>query len=394
MAVMHPDIYDPVSPEAHENPYPAYERLRDEYPLYRIEKHNAWALSRYQDVKEGLRDWELFSSAQGVELGEYVQFFGPGSIQELDPPRHDVLRKILAPRFLNRRIKDYEPMIRSSAQELVANFQNKVEIDLGTEFTQKLPILTIFRILGIPESEMGWATTTGLRMLNRPPNENGPTTEAYEARSQLVEFLEKEVERRRNTDYLDDVFGDMARAIDQGLMESREIQGLSLLLVAAGMETTTSLMGTIVHALATRQVSRQELQSAQGDLPQTAIDEFLRFDAPAQWLARVTTRDVEIHGQTVQKGSRVLMIFASANRDPREFESPDQLILTRDGSRNLAFGEGVHFCLGMPLARLEAKAGISELLKATPDFEMIGTPQRYQSHVIRGYESLPVVVRP
>ena len=132
MATTHRDIYDPVSPEAHENPYPAYERLRNEYPLYRIEKHNAWALSRYQDFKEGLRDWELFSSAQGVEFGEYVQFFGPVSIQELDPPRYDVLRKTLAPRFLNRRVKDYEPMIRSSAQELVANFQNKVEIDLGT----------------------------------------------------------------------------------------------------------------------------------------------------------------------------------------------------------------------------------------------------------------------
>jgi cytochrome P450 len=284
-------------------------------------------------------------------------------------------------------------MIRSSAQEVVAEFQGKVETDLGLEFTQKLPILTIFRILGIPETEMGWATTTGLRMLTRPPDENGPTTEAYEARAQLVKFLEKEVERRQNTDYPDDVFGDMARAIDQGLMEPKEIQGLSLLLVAAGMETTASLMGTIVNALATRQISREELQSDQGDLPQMAIDEFLRFDAPAQWLARVTTRDVEIHGHTVEKGSRVLMIFASANRDPREFDSPDQLILTRDGSRNLAFGEGVHFCLGMPLARLEAKAAVSELLESIPDFEMSGTPQRYQSHVIRGYQNLPVSVR-
>jgi cytochrome P450 len=176
-------------------------------------------------------------------------------------------------------------------------------------------------------------------------------------------------------------------------MEPKEIQGLSLLLVAAGMETTASLMGTIVNALATRQISREELQSDQGDLPQMAIDEFLRFDAPAQWLARVTTRDVEIHGHTVEKGSRVLMIFASANRDPREFDSPDQLILTRDGSRNLAFGEGVHFCLGMPLARLEAKAAVSELLESIPDFEMSGTPQRYQSHVIRGYQNLPVSVR-
>ena len=385
-------VYDPVSPESHENPYPAYERLRDEFPLYYIASHDVWALSRYADVKQGLRDWELFSSAQGVELGTYVQFFGPGSIQELDPPHHDVLRKVLAPRFLNRRIKEYEGMVRESARELMTEFQGERYVDLGQHFTQRLPILTIFRILGIPEADIPWTMQTGLEMLNRPPGESGPSPRAHELRASLVDYMVEQVRLRRGGNYPDDVFGDIAQAIDQGIMQVEEIQGLTLLLIAAGMETTTSLMGTIVHSLATGQVSRDELRDAGGEFPSGAIDEFLRFDAPAQWLSRVTTRETEIHGTVLPQGSRVLMIFASANRDPREFDQADRLVLTRDGSRNLAFGEGVHFCLGMPLARLEARAGISELMSMMPEFESAGAPQRYPSHVIRGYESIPVAV--
>ena len=383
-------IYDPVSSQAHEDPYPAYERLREDFPLYYIARHDVWALSRYADVKQGLRDWETFSSAQGVELGTYVQFFGPGSIQELDPPRHDTLRKVLAPRFMNKRIKEYEGLVRQSARELVRTFADDDRVDLGRMFTQRLPIMTIFRILGIPESDIAWTMETGLEMLNRPPGESGPSERAHELRGQLVEYLEAQVGERCNGNYTDDVFGDIARAIDGGDMEVEEIQGLTLLLIAAGMETTTSLMGNVVHALATGHVSREEVQTNDGEMSTEAIDEFLRYDAPAQWLARVTTKEVDIHGTTLPVGSRVLMIFASGNRDPREYDRADELILTRDGSRNLAFGEGIHFCIGMPLARLEAKVGIAELLSGMNTFHLDGDPARYPSHVIRGYESIPV----
>jgi len=385
-------IYDPVSVQAHENPYPLYARLRDEFPLYCIEEHDVWALSRYADVRQGLRDWELFTSAEGVELGTYVRFFGPGSIQELDPPHHDVLRKVLAPRFLNKRIKEYEGMVRESARELIDELSGRSRVDLGEQFTQRLPVLTIFRILGIPEADIGWTMDTGLAMLHRPPGESGPSEHAHELRAQLVDYMVEQVQFRRGRDYPDDVFGDMADAIDHGVMQVDEIQGLTLLLIAAGMETTTSLMGTIVHSVASGQVSREALRDDRGELPSAAIDEFLRYDSPAQWLSRVTTRDTEIHGIALPQGSRVLMIFASANRDPREFDRADELVLDRDGSRNLAFGEGVHFCLGMPLARLEARAGLGELFARMPEFASDGSPRRYPSHVIRGYASIPVTV--
>lgn len=384
------EIWDPTSPQSHEDPYAAYARMREEFPLYRCTTHNVWALSRHSDVRDALKDWETFSSAQGVEIGEYVQFFGEGSIQELDPPHHDVVRKVLAPRFQTRRIREYEPMIRECTQDLLSQLAGRASVDLGREYTQRLPILTIFRMLGIPEQDINWAMDAGLEMLKRPPGESGPSQRANTLRNELVEYMQEQVSIRRRDGGTDDVFSDIAAGIDAGMMGEHEVQGLTLLLIAAGMETTTSLLGNIVNARANDRVSTEQLLGESGKLPAAAIEEFLRWDSPAQWLARVTTRSVTIHGTTLNAGERVLMIFASGNRDPRQFEKPDELILDRDGGRNLAFGEGVHFCLGMPLARLEARVGITELLSNYPSFIAAGEPERYPSHVIRGFESIPV----
>ena len=386
------DVYDPLSHQSHEDPYPAYARLREEFPLSFIEAHGVWALSRYQDVRDALRDWETFSSAQGVEIGEYVQFFGEGSIQELDPPHHDVLRKVLAPRFQNRRIKEYGPLIRETAGRLIDGFEGRPRIDLGQEFTQRLPILTILQVLGVPHADHDWAATAGLEMLRRPAGEAGPSASAAALREELVDYFVDQVRRRRVEGMTDDVFSDMATGIEAGLMKESEIQGLTLLLIAAGMETTSSLMGNIAHAVATEDVAANALLDDAGQFRAPAIEEFLRFDAPAQWLARVTTRPVTMHGQELPTGSRVLVLFASANRDPREYARADELVLDRDSARNLAFGEGVHFCLGMPLARMETRIGMGCLLSRHPSFGLDGAPVRYPSHVIRGFESIPVLL--
>lgn len=385
-------VYDPVSAQSHEDPYPAYARLRDEFPLYYIERHNVWALSRYADVRDALRDWETFSSAQGVELGTYVQFFGEGSIQELDPPRHDVLRKVLAPRFMNKRIKEYESTVGECAEQLLDELGRGGVVDLGVDYTQRLPILTIFRIIGIPEGDIAWAMQAGLEMLSRPPGEDGPSAAAYARRAELVEFMVDQVRRRMRDGMTDDVLSDIAGAIRDGVMEESEIQGLTLLLIAAGMETTTSLMGNIANSVATGLVTSEELVAEGGELTVSAIEEFLRFDAPAQWLARVTTKPVTLHGTELPVGSRVLTIFASANRDPRVFDRADELVLDRNGERTMAFGDGVHFCLGMPLARIEARIGMTALLRRFPHITSAGPTVRYPSHVIRGFERIPVTL--
>lgn len=385
------DLYDPLSAQSHEDPYPSYAVLRAQAPVYYCARHDVWALSRYADVRAALRDWQRFTSTQGVEMADYVGFFGEGNFLELDPPAHDTIRRILAPRFLTRAMRSYEPIVRQSADEILDELPNAGEVDLGTGFTQRLPVLTICRLLGIPAAQVPWAVTATTEMMTRPAGESGPSDRAAQLRTELVELFRSEVARRGNGAEHDDILGDIARAIHEGVLTVEDIPGICLLLIAAGMETTTSLLGSIVDALASGAVTAEEILQ-DGMVSGEAIDEFLRYDAPVQWLCRVTTEPVTLHGVTIPAGARVLMLYGSANRDPEVFDAPDELRIGRDTSRHLSFGEGIHFCLGMPLAKLETRVGIAGLLGRYRRLKSAGSPQRYPSHIIRGFERIPVIV--
>jgi cytochrome P450 len=383
-------FFDPLSEQSHIDPYPTYSWLREHAPVYYCRKRDVWVLSRYEDVRAALRDWTTFTSTGGVELADYVGFFGAGNFLEMDPPRHDVLRKVFAPRFINKAIKSYEPMVRATAAELLEGLSG--EVDLAATLTNRLPVLTICRLLGLSEDDVAWASQAAIDMMTRPPDEVGPSNTAHELRTQLVELFLREVYLRRAGAWSDDVLSDIARAVEDGTMGRNEVQGVTLLLIAAGMETTSSLMGNIAAAVASGQVDAQSLLDDTGDVRLSAIDEFLRFDSPVQWLCRVTTVGTEVRGVAIPAGARVVMLYASANRDPEVFSDPDVIDLDRDGSRNLAFGEGIHFCLGMPLAKLETRIGLGELFARYPRITATGKPHRYPSHIIRGFDSIPVRV--
>jgi len=382
--------YDPFSEQAHRDPYPSYAWLRAHAPLYYCHERDVWVLSRYEDVRSGLRDWATFTSTQGVELADYVGFFGEGNFLELDPPRHDVLRKVFAPRFTSKAIRSYESMVRTTAIELIDAIDDQAEVDLALALTNRLPVLTICRLLGIHEADISWAVDASVQMMTRPSEEVGPSDTAHRLRAELVDLFLREVNARMRGLPADDVLGDIARAVKSGTMTLDEVQGVTLLLIAAGMETTSSLMGNIAAAVAAGAVDPKALVDESGGLRVRAIDEFLRYDAPVQWLCRVTTQDVTRHGVRIPAGARVLMLYASANRDADVFVNPDVLDLERDGSRNLAFGEGIHFCLGMPLAKLQARVGLGELLARYPNVISTGVPHRYPSHIIRGFDAIPV----
>ena len=255
------DLYDPLSAQSHEDPYPSYAVLRAQAPVYYCARHDVWALSRYADVRAALRDWQRFTSTQGVEMADYVGFFGEGNFLELDPPAHDTIRRILAPRFLTRAMRSYEPIVRQSADEILDELPNAGEVDLGTRFTQRLPVLTICRLLGIPAAQVPWAVTATTEMMTRPAGESGPSDRAAQLRTELVELFRSEVARRGNGAEHDDILGDIARAIHEGVLTVEDIPGICLLLIAAGMETTTSLLGSIVDALAVWSSSRREASS-------------------------------------------------------------------------------------------------------------------------------------
>jgi cytochrome P450 len=377
-------VYDPFSAESHEDPYPAYRVLREELPAYYNEERAFWALSRYADVGAALRDWRTFSSAAGVERG--------GDLMDMDPPRHDAVRRVIAPRFRGARVAELEEDVRALARALVAGFDASAPVDLARDFAARLPVLTICRILGVPGTDAPAAGDLALALVAR--SGSGPDTRARAlvARSALVDLFIGLVEERRRGAPAAGLIGDLAQALDAGEIASEDVAGLCLMLVVAGMEPTSSLLANMLHALATARVRAGDLRARDGRVRAEAVSEFLRHDSPVQWLSRVTTRAVPLHASLIPAGQRVLLLLGSANRDPREFSDPDTLDLRRPARANLAFGAGAHACLGMALARLETRVAIEVLLDRFPSPRLAGSAVRSASHVVRGFEALPAAL--
>jgi len=383
-------LYDPLSFEVRQDPYPAYRRLRESAPVYFCAERGVWVLSRYDDVRAALRDWQTFTSAQGLEIGEFVGFFGKGDFVQLDPPEHDVLRRVLAPRFANRAMAGYEPAIIAIAEQLVADLPAPGVVDLADTFTQRLPLLATCQMLGIPQSDVPWLVAGFTEMMRRPAGESTIPDRVRQLRAELGGYFADQVRGRIDGDGASDLLGDIAGAVRDGTMPPEYVPGMCLMLMDAGMETTAGLLGTIVHLIATGAASASDMLDADGGLTNSAVDEFLRYDSPIQWLSRVTTADVTVRGQTISKGSRVLLLYASANRDAEAFPDPDRLDLNRNGARHLAFGDGIHFCLGMPLAKLEARVGMRALLRRHPQFTLSGEAVRFPGLVSRAFHHIPV----
>lgn len=390
MEVSVTQLYDPYSNAAREDPYPLYSTLREKHPVYNNPEREFWALSRFDDVLSAARDWRTFSSSEGVEMGRYARFFGPGDIVDRDPPRHDQLRKIVGRRFAPSNVAALEPAIRVQAEVLTNKLAGSSQADLAQDFAMPLPINMISELLGLPRDDQGmvfgWVST----MQDRSPGEDRLSDAAHAAMSSVQAYFKELVDWRKKNGRGDDILGDIAEAARNREVLSDEVPGLCMVLLVAGMETTASLLTNALLLLERHPDQRAGLRELEWRIPSAAIEEFLRFESPVQWLGRVTTREVELHSVTIPAGERVLLLFAAANRDARRFEDPERFDLCRAPDRNLAFGEGIHHCLGAPLARLEARVGLETLLKRIPEYRVNGPVKRYKSHLIRGLASLPV----
>jgi len=383
-------LYDPLDADVRRDPYPVYRRLREQAPVYYCAKRDVWVLSTYEDVKAALRDWATFTSSKGLEIGEFVGFFGKGDFVQLDPPEHDVLRRVLAPRFANRAMAAYEPAISQIAEQLMADLPLTGEVDLAEAFTQRLPLLATCQMLGVPPSDVAWLVAGFTEMMRRPAGEASLSDRVRQLRTELGGYFVEQVHGRTHKDGATDLLGDIARAVSDQVMPEEYIPGMCLMLMDAGMETTAGLLGTIVHLVATGEVRPVDMIDDEGMVTNAALDEFLRYDSPIQWLSRVTTEDVLVRGQLIARDSRVLLLYGSANRDAAVFTDPDRLDLNRRGPRHLAFGEGIHFCLGMPLAKLEARVGLRALFTRCTDFTLSGEAVRFPGLVSRGFHHIPV----
>lgn len=359
-----------LPPDVRRNPFPLYDRFRATSPVLYEPTTGLWLVFDYDAVRGVLTDHESFGSRTGPR--EWMIF--------QDPPRHTKLRALVAKAFTPRTITNLEPRIREIVRELLDDVAGRGEMDLVADFAIPLPTRVIGEMLGIPAEDrprcVRWNDVILKMSYTIGVSSSDPTaaraiTEFIDATGEMNEYVGRQLERRRaDPAASDDLLTRLAAAeVDGERLTQQDILGFFQLLLLAGSETTTNLINNAVLCFA-EHPDQLALVRARPELLPSAIEEVLRFRSPLQWMLRVAKRDVEMNGQTIPAGRVVLTVMGSANRDPRAFDAPERFDVTRDPNPHVAFGHGVHFCLGASLARLESRVALGELLERCPGLRL------------------------
>jgi len=377
------------------DPYPRYHRLRQISPLVRADD-GALVVTRHADCVLVTRDARL-----GHMPSHMIEMVSPGweehpalrqlftSILTINPPDHTRLRRLVSSSFTARRVQALQPRIAEMVDELLDRMSG--DVDFVQAFGFPLPVNVIGELLGVPEpdrAQFQQLTRDWTRVLEIVTPEVLAVADPAAAR--IREYLgELAAERRRKP--ADDLISALVAAEEDGdKLTEDELLTMAGLLFVAGFETTTHLLGNSLVALL-RNPDQLALLRKEPGIAQTAVEEFLRYDSPVQLLSRVAWDDVELAGVRVSGGERVVAYLGAGNRDPERFEDPDRLDLTRADNAPLSFGGGIHYCVGAPLARLEAQIALPALVNRFPGLDFAGEPARRDSLSIRGYTSIPVV---
>ena len=382
-------LYDPFSYEIHEDPYPIYRRLRAEAPAYFDAGHGFWALSRFDDVHRALHDHETYCSGQGFLLEDIDDFTMP-MLLGMDPPDHGRLRATISRALTPRRVALLEAPIRERCRALIEGFAPNGRAELVGDFAALLPMWVISRLLRVPDGDQDELRRLADVMVHREDGARGVPPAGKDAAAHIYAYFERLL-AERGADDGDDLLSLLLAAERAGEISHLEIVGFCFLLIIAGNETTTKLLGNLADQLTRHPAAKARLVAEPARIP-NAVEEMLRYDTSTHMMARTLTCDVELHGRRMEAGHKVALLLASANRDERRWRDPDAFDVTRDASDHVAFGFGIHFCLGAALARLEARVALEELLARLPDFtvETSGLV-RVHSGNVRGYSRVPIV---
>ena len=381
--------YDFTSEEVKTDPYPTYRTMRTPDPVHRMRTIDAWALTRYRDVEAMLRDHTRFANADRV-LVQTISM----SLLELDPPAHTRLRLLVSKAFTPRAVARLQGRIQQITDELLDAASGMERFDLVEALAYPLPVTVIAEMLGVRPRDLDlfkrWSNTLALTVnaILTPDEIRAIMQAADEAHAYFETIIE---DRRRQP--RDDLVSALLAAEEEGdRLTHDEMLAVLLLLLVAGNDTTRNLIGNGMLALLRNPGELRRLREDPG-LIVSAVDELLRYDSPIQLDDRTAREDVEIGGKSIRAGKRVVAILGAANRDPEVFDDPDTVDIGRDvKSHHLAFGRGIHYCLGASLAVLEARIAFASLLERFPSIRLAAAPCYRDSAALRGLDHLWIEV--
>jgi cytochrome P450 len=381
--------FNPFSYEFHDDPFPVYRQLRDEAPAYHDDDLGFWALSRYDDVARALHDPDTFCSRFGITLEEGSAL---PMLLTTDPPDHTALRRLVSRAFTPRRVADLESAIRTLSTGYLDRLRDRAAADLIVDYAAPLPMDVISRLLGVPDGDQeelrGWSDA----LLHRAEGDMEVTPAGIDAAYQLYKYFSAFVAERRAAPGDDDLAGALVAAESDGeRLTDDQVVGFLFLLIIAGNETTTKLLGNCLLAMQRFPRERAKVIADPARIPD-AVEEILRYEGSTQVMARTLTREVALHGRKMPRGDKVLLLLGSGNRDERVWDDPDAYDIDRSWpTHHLAFGHGIHVCLGAALARLEMRVGLEEFLGRHPGYEIDERAlERVHSGNVRGYSRMPI----
>jgi cytochrome P450/ferredoxin-NADP reductase len=393
-------FYDPLSYAAYDHPYEVYRQLRDHAPVYYNQRRDLWVLSRYEDVKAALRNHGQMVNALGNDMDGTHASYGEGNLVALDPPLHTAARNVVRPSFAGREIMAMEQDIRRVSRELLAQMREKGGGDFAVEFALPLVFSVSMRMMGCPPEDATFWQDHLLRSMARTVGQFGLPEDAEESNREAEAHLGGVMQRRHeeieagadpNTP---DVISQVLLAGGKGVLNEAEQVGLAHLVLSASTDAPAALLTNCIAVLDKFPVLQSYLHQDPSAV-KGFVEETLRYDGPAKNLCRQTTTDVTIRGVTIPKNSRVMVLMGSASRDERIYKNPDTFDLFRTfdaDNKILTFGEGIHSCMGAPLARLTAQIAMEELVAGLEGTEVrvVGTPERWAKQMVRGFAKLPV----
>jgi cytochrome P450 len=361
-------VFDLYSTEIDADPFPYYAALRDRHPCYWNDRNGVWILSRYADVFNAAQDWKTFSSSAGNLIDELPGRAG-GTLGTTDPPRHDRLRALAESAFLKRNVEHLAGPTKRIAAEAVDAILARGRFDFVADFSSRVTVGIIFQMMGLPATDHAEIRRKVVLSISTDKALRGRNAEQMRAFADLGEFIAEQVAARRRSPTADVVTALATAEIDGDRLTDREVVLTSATFIMAGVESLSSFMNMFALNLHDHPGERAKLR-ADWSLLLPAIEESLRFNTSAQRFKRLVMRDVELHGECLEAGDKVVLAYGSANRDGRKFPDPDRYNVERRPQGHLGFGAGAHFCLGNQLARLVTATAMREFLERIPGYRL------------------------